>query len=249
MARRRGLLQINLSKALEDGWWAPLAAASALDRELARARRILQFIADVVRERPRGGRSTRVHQPTPAEPLYVVKIDEYDAVAADPACNKLLQKIDSKQRSEGVALVKAGQRATAQWSGGANARANVDIAVWGKFARGGERGHVAGHEADLPDMGEYGEGNAGVFAVAELPYTGSHGKGRTFYWGEEAPGLQALVADRASRRRPHALEPGLARLAGAWAKITAPDADDEDLDDDGDLDGLDGPGGGPGMSR
>jgi hypothetical protein len=229
------LLQINLSKALEDSWWAPVAAASALDRELAKARRILAFVHDVIRERPRGGRATRVHQPTPEQPLFVVKIDEFDAVAADPVCRQLLERIDSKCRSEGVALVKAGQRATAAWSGGGSAQANTDIAIWGKFARGRERGHVAGQEADLPDMGSYGESHSGVFAVAELPYTCHHVRGRTFYWGEEGPGLQRLVAARAAARRPYVLEPALSRLAGAWAKITAP-APPGDADEDLDLD-------------
>jgi DNA segregation ATPase FtsK/SpoIIIE-like protein len=41
-------------------------------------------------------------------------IDEVDAVASDPECKALLAKIASKCRSEGVALIIAGQRATVQ---------------------------------------------------------------------------------------------------------------------------------------
>lgn len=214
------LLQVNLSKALEDGWWAPLAEASALDGDMARALAILQFGYDVIRERPRGGRQTRVHQSAPAEPLFVLKIDEIDAVARDENAKRLLGLIASKCRSEGVALVLGGQRATVQWTGGGDVRANADIAVWGKFVRGVEKNHVAGAEANLPDMGEYGGGHPGVFGICELPYNGSYQQGRTFYWGEEAPALQRLVAARAAARVPYVLESALAALEGTWAQIT-----------------------------
>jgi DNA-binding transcriptional ArsR family regulator len=214
------LLQVNLSKALEDGWWAPLAEANALDGDMQRALLILQFAYDAIRQRPRGGRETRVHQPTPAEPLFVLKIDEIDAVAGNQEAKRLLGLIASKCRSEGVALVLGGQRATVQWTGGSDVRANADIAVWGKFVRGSEKNHVAGAEANLPDMGEYGGGHPGVFGICELPFNGSCQKGRTFYWGEEAPGLQRLVAERAATRAPYVLEPALATLEGTWAQIT-----------------------------
>jgi hypothetical protein len=215
------LLQINLSKGLEDSWWAPLAEANALDGDAGRALAILQFAVDAINERPRGGRSTRVHQPTADEPLFVVKIDEIDAVSGDPERKRLLRLIASKCRSEGWALVVAGQRPTAAWVGGADVRANIKYVVWGAFGRDSETRMAGGSDAiELPSMGRYGEGNPGVFGVAPQPLGGSYAKGRAFFWGDDSPGLQRLVAERAATRAPYVLEPALARLADAWAGIT-----------------------------
>jgi len=212
------LLQVNLSKVLEDEIWAPLAGASALN-QAGRARRTLQFACDVIVARSRSGRRTPVHQPTPAEPLIVLKIDEIDEVAKLEDCRTLLTFIASKCRSEGVALVEAGQRATARWTGGADLRANIDIAIWGKFGRAGEARHVAGQEIDLPDMGAYGEGASGVFGVTELGAGGDYARGRTFYL-HEIDDLERIVRERLAARQPCALEPALAGLADAWARIT-----------------------------
>ncbi len=227
------LLQVNLSKVLEDEIWAPLAGASALN-QAGRARRTLQFVCDVIVARSRSRRRTPVHQPTPGEPLIVLKIDEIDAVAALDDCRPLLAFIASKCRGEGVALVIAGQRATAKWTGGADLRANVDIAVWGKFGRAGEARHVAGQEIDLPDMGAYGEGASGVFGITELGGGGGYDKGRTFYL-HAIGDLERIVRDRLPDRRPYRPEPALAGLAGAWARITGtaePDGTGDDEDDD-----------------
>ncbi len=225
------LLQVNLSKVLEDEIWAPLAGASALN-QAGRARRTLQFACDVIVARSRSGRRTPVHQPTPEEPLIVLKIDEVDEVAKLEDCRPLLTFIASKCRSEGVALVEAGQRATAKWTGGADLRANIDIAVWGKFGRAGEARHVAGQDIDLPDMGAYGEGASGVFGVTELGAGGDYAKGRTFYL-HEIDDLERIVRERLAGRRPYLPEPALAGLGEAWAKITAaPYGTGEDEDDD-----------------
>jgi len=222
------LLQVNLSKSMEDEIWAPLAEANGLDKA-ARARRILQFVLDVIVTRPKPGphrRRTPVHQPTPAEPLYVLKIDEIDAVAELPDVQVMLRKISSKCRSEGVALIIAGQRAVAKWMGGADVRANVDIAIWGKFARAGEARHVAGQEVELPDMGAYGEGASGVFGITELGGSGDYDKGRTFYL-HDIDDLERIVAERLAARPVRDLEPALASLAAAWVKITDGDGDGE----------------------
>jgi hypothetical protein len=217
------LIQVNMSKALEDSWWARLAGASALDSDVNRALLILQFLYEAITIRPRGGRDSRVHQPTPDEPLYVALLDEIDAIAGIPDAKVLLQRISSKCRSEGVALVMAGQRNTAQWTGGGDVQSQVDIAIWGKFARDArERGHVAGADAGLPSMSEYGEGHPGVFGITALPYQGEHDKGRTFYWGESAAGIRRLIAARVAHRRPHRLEPALRSLQPLWDKITSP---------------------------
>lgn len=217
------LLQLNMSKALEDRWWAPLAAASALDGDLPRGLMLLQFVHDAIIARPRGGRATRVHQPTPDEPLYVLIIDEIDAIASHPDAKPLLQRIVSKCRSEGFAVALAGQRMTAQWTGGGDVQSQIDIAIYGKFARDSrEKGHVAGADANLPSMSEYGEGHPGVFGVTDLPPSGEVDKGRSFYWGESATGIQRLIAARTAARRPHRLEPALRALQPLWDAITSP---------------------------
>jgi hypothetical protein len=217
------LIQVNLSKALEDRWWQLLAAASALDGEASKALMILSFIDQLITHRPRGGRTTRVHQPTPDAPLYVLKLDEIDRLASIPDAKALLQLITSKCRSEGVTLIMAGQRGTAQWTGGGDVQSQVDIAIYGKFARDSrERGHVAGADANLPSMSEYGEGHPGVFGVTDLPPEGEVDKGRTFYWGESSAGIQRLIAARAATRRPlRRLEPALRALQPLWDAITS----------------------------
>ena len=227
------LIQVNLSKALEDRWWQLLAAASALDGEANKALMILNFIDQLITHRPRGGRTTRVHQPTPEAPLYVLKLDEIDRLASIPDAKTLLQLISSKCRSEGVTLIMAGQRGTAQWTGGGDVQSQVDIAIYGKFARDSrERGHVAGADANLPSMSEYGEGHPGVFGVTDLPPEGEVDKGRTFYWGESSAGIQRLIAARARTRRPlRQLEPALRALQPLWDAITSADAPASGYDD------------------
>lgn len=225
------LIQVNLGKHREDLRWKPLTAASALGRDdLGRARRILQWVWCAIEERSKGGNGSKV-QPTPETPLLVVKIDEVDQVSRDPVCKQLLSDIASKCRSEAVALIFAGQRATAQWIGGADLRANVDIAVLGRFSRAAEARKATGEEIDLPDMGEYGEGHPGVWLIYELGGGGDYDRGRVFRL--EAPAeIEAIVARRLRWRKPYVPEPALARLNGLWAKITGtmPDDDGQDVD-------------------
>ena len=226
------LIQVNLGKHREDRRWMPLAAANALGRDQAgRARYLLQWVVEAIDARSRGGDDARV-TPTPATPLLVVKIDEIDQVAADPVCQRLLDNIASKCRSEGVALIFAGQRATAQWMGGANLRANVDIAILGRFARSGEARKAVGEEVDLPDMGEYGEGRPGVFLITELGGGGGYERGRVFNL-HKPEDIDTIVARRAAARRPYVPEPALGRLAELWAKATGAGrpGGSEDLDD------------------
>jgi hypothetical protein len=228
------LLQVNLAKALQEEHWSPLAPVTAALTK-GKARRTLLFACDAGQARTRSGRHTPVHQPTPHEPLIVLIVDEVDAVAVidqDPETGeRLLAAIASKCRSEGVALVVAGQRATAEWLGGGNVRANLDIAVWGKFSRSGEAGHIAGSEYQLPDMGEYGEGESGVFGVTELPPTGEISRGRTFVL-DDLDDIDRIVTARLADRRPYVPEPALAGLAEAWASITGTHlGDGEDVPD------------------
>ena len=243
------LIQVNLSKAREDRRWAPLAIANALGMEAQQtrqARRILRWVLTAIVARSEDDQlATSKVQPTPTTPLLVVVIDEVDAVAADPECKALLAKIASKCRSEGVALVLAGQRATVQWMGGGDLRANVDIGVLGRFSRPAEARKVTGEEIDVPDMGAYGEGHPGVFLVTELGGGGGYDRGRVFRLSEPDE-LDRIVAGRLARQRPYIPEPGFARMAKLWAQITGalPDdgtgGTDAGLEDAGGLDlGLD----------
>ena len=237
------LIQINLSKAREDRRWAPLAIANALGMDATQtrqARRILRWVltAIVARSEDPALAASKV-EPTPGTPLLVVVIDEIDAVASDPERKALLAKIASKCRSEAVALVIAGQRATVQWMGGGDLRANVDIAVLGRFARAAEARKATGEEFDMPDMGAYGEGHPGVFLVTELGGGGGYDRGRVFKLSEPEQ-LDRIVADRLARQRPYVPEPGFARMAKLWAQITGAIPDDDTGSTDA---GLDGPGG------
>ena len=221
------LIQVNLSKPREDRRWAPLAAATP------------SAWAPTRRGGPGGScggstpRSCHVRGPGaghvqsgahPGPPLLVVMIDEVDAAAKDPECKQLLADIASKCRSEGIALIIAGQRATVSWIGGADLRANVDIAVLGRFSRPSEARHATGAEADLPDMGAYGEGAPGVFLVTELGGGGDYDRGRVFKLSEPRD-IDAIVAARLAGIRPYV--PGAGKAAEAWATIDGDDGEDQ----------------------
>jgi hypothetical protein len=222
------LIQVNLSKGVEDAWWEPLTEASALASDPnppAKAQAIIDFATDAVKARPSaparktGGR--RSHQPTPGEPLFVFMIDEYDVVAKDPVRKAAVETLASKCRSEGWALVLATQRPVGAWVS-TSLKANLTHLVWSKM-RAGDMRHAAGNEKfELPDMGAYGGSNAGIFGACEHPtYPGMpYLRGRTFFWGDESPDLVRLIAARAASHRPYVLEPALEPLAGQWAQIT-----------------------------
>jgi hypothetical protein len=222
------LLQINLSKGVEDSWWQPLTEASALatDKNPAgRALAILDFITAAYKARPAAparAAGARTHKPTPAQPALVLIIDEYDEVARDPDRKAAAEQIASKCRSEGIPLILATQRAVGKWVS-TSLKANISHLVWSKM-RASDARQAAGNEAfALPDMGAYGGGNPGIFGVCEHPTREGmpYSRGRAFFWGNESAGLLQLIATRAAARRPYKLEPALAHLAGQWAQITS----------------------------
>jgi hypothetical protein len=222
------LLQINLSKGVEDSWWEPLTEASALASDAdpaARALAILDFITDAITARPYAPArkaGARMHHPTPAEPALVLMIDEYDEVSRDPDRKRAVESIASKCRSEGIPLILATQRAVGKWVS-TTLKANISQLVWSKM-RDSDARHVSGSDSfELPDMGAYGGGNKGIFGVCEHPtFPGMpHLRGRAFFWGDDSPGLMRLITARAAARRPYVLEPALAPLAARWAAITS----------------------------
>ena len=226
------VILINLSKGVEDTWWEPLTAASALasihgEAAEARALRILDFIHNVVntgRPRPPG---QRTHKPTPDEPGIVVIIDEVDKTASDPDRKEQLGQIASKCRSEGVPLILGSQRPQDIYVGGGMVRSNLTNLVWGKLRSTDRRQAGGSYGAEIPDMNDYGGGLPGVFGIASLPLAEDAPvlKGRGWFWGKESAGLIAIISQRLAARggrRPYqVLEPGLAARFGAqWAQIT-----------------------------
>lgn len=210
------LMDINASKAREDAEWAPacdLTAIGAAQRK--RALGILRITRAIIDWRGVQPRDTAVFQPTAQSPLIVVNIDEIDALidAGDylaAAIKKELAYIASKGRSEAVCLIIAGQRATADWIGGADVRANIDLVCVGKVARAGEARHAGDAALALPDMATYGAGQPGVWGIAELG--GAHQLGRTFNL-ESPVDLRRLAHERAESQP--SLEPALAEHLGA----------------------------------
>jgi hypothetical protein len=226
------VLQINLSKGVEDSWWEPLTAASALasvhgEEAEARALRILDFIHGVVntgRPRPPG---QRTHKPTPDEPAIVLIIDEVDTTASDADRKDQLGRIASKCRSEGIVLIEGSQRPQDVYVGGGMVRSNLTDLVWGALRATDLRQAGGSYGTEIPDMAGYGGGLPGAFGIAPLPLAEGRPvfKGRGFFWGKDSAGLIAIINERLAARggrRPYqVLEPGLAaRFGAAWAEIT-----------------------------
>src|SRR6185437_7487419 len=200
-ARDALLFRINLSIKgdSERLIWAPACHLTALGpREKSRALKVLRVIAGIVEWRSQQPRTTADWQPSPEDPHLVLIIDEIDALTEIPACRQVLEHLASKGREFGVTIVRAGQRGTAEWTGGGNVRAVDGVFCLGKVNRAMEAMHAAGDLGlRLPDMSEYGDGYAGVWVIAEVG--GGWQAGRSFKLSE--PGdVQRIVAERAHRQ-------------------------------------------------
>ena len=94
-----------------------------------------------------------------------------------------------------MALIRAGQRGTAEWIGGGTSAPTIDVFCIGMVNRRGEAMHAAGDLGlAMPDMATYGEGHDGVWVIAELG--GEQQIGRTFKL-KEPPDIARIVAERA----------------------------------------------------
>ncbi len=197
------LWDINVSKGAEDREWAPLCQHSACGPdERVKAVRILAAAEAEIGRRGNLPRDTKVFLPTPEDPAIVILIDEIDAlVQADPyRVRKLLSYIASKGRSESVILVLAGQRATANWMGGADVRANIDYVACGKVRSPGELQHALGSLGfSVPDMTTYGEGKPGVWVIVDDG--GDYQAGRAFKL-DELTDIRKIAAQRAYYPEP-----------------------------------------------
>jgi hypothetical protein len=207
---------VNVSKALQDAEWSPacpLAAVGPAQRKRALA--ILLCARGVIDYRGSQPRDVADLVPSPEQPLIAVIIDEIDALISGgdhlaAAIKTELSYIASKGRSEAVALIIAGQRATADWIGGANLRSQIDLVCVGKVSRAAEMHHVGDVGLMLPDMATYGAGHPGVWAIAELG--GAHELGRTF--NLESPTDLRVLAHARAAHQPE-LEADLAEYLGS----------------------------------
>jgi len=221
-------IRVNLSvKAPQEVQrWGPACHLTALGTGQAareRAVRVLRVVNGIIEWRSRRY-ATGQYDPSPEDPLLVVIFDESDSAMAVPGVRKLAQDIATKGREYGVDLVRAGQRGTTDY-GSAKIRSQDDVFCVGKVNRMGEVYHAAGSAGfSIPDMAAYGEGAAGVWAIAELG--GGCRLGRTWILGESRA-AQATAVARIARERAFAqpeLHPDCAAFLGdTYAELLATD--------------------------
>ena len=142
-------------------------------REIGRARKVLAVLSGIIEWRSQQPKTFANWVPSPGDPHLVLIADEIDALTADPVCRHHLERLGSKGREFGYTSVRAGQRGTAEWTGGGNVRAVDGVICLGRVNRAMEAMHAAGDLGmQLPDMASYGEGRPGVWAVADLADSG-----------------------------------------------------------------------------
>ena len=192
------MIRVNLSiKGLAEARrWGPACHLTAFGRQQqSRGLRVLRTVNKIIEWRSQQQYETDVFVPSPGDPEIVLIMDEIDSAAQVPAIRQQLEDIASKGREYGVTLVRAGQRGTAEWTGGGNVRANDDVFCIGMVNRRGEAMHAAGDLGlSMPDMATYGEGHGGVWVIAETG--GEQDVGRTFMF-KDPPDIARLVEARA----------------------------------------------------
>jgi len=196
------LFRINLSLKgdSERLMWGPACHLTALGpREKSRALKVLRVLAGIIEWRSQQPRTQADWVPSPQDPHLVLMIDEVDALTEIPACRQVLEHLHSKGREFGFSSVRAGQRGTAEWTGGGNVRAVDGVYCLGQVNRSMEAMHAAGDLGlRLPDMSEYGDGHPGVWVIAEAS-SKTWQAGRTFKLSEPDD-VGRIVAERASRQ-------------------------------------------------
>jgi hypothetical protein len=217
------MIRVNLSiKGLAEAQrWGPACHLTAFGRQQqARGLKVLRVVSKIIEWRSQQDYETDVFVPSPADPQIVLIMDEIDAAAAVPAIRQQLEDIASKGREYGVTLIRAGQRGTAEWTGGGNVRANDDVFCIGMVNRGMEAMHAAGDLGlAMPNMAEYGEGHGGVWAIAGTG--GQQDVGRTFML-KDPPDIMQVVAARADLQPD--LQPELkAFLGSAYEELLSTD--------------------------
>ena len=225
------LVQINGAKVGDEKAWEPLSAITAAGAaqmgDPSHAQRImatLEWLQLLITARSethiRTGDS--VFQPTPQDPAYIIIIDEIDEVAKIPGASAILQFLASKQASEAVSLIKAGQRYTQAWVGGAGVQMNVAEVLVGLLNKSSEARHITGAEYELPDIAEYAKGEKGFWQVWDTDRKRVTGRGRAFDIGSIGD-QQVIIAERVDQGRAPSLPPGFEFMPGSTLEQAAED--------------------------
>ncbi|MGI5288005.1 hypothetical protein ACQEVF_32335 [Nonomuraea polychroma] len=216
---------INLSKAQEMRRWAPALDLAACGRDQRkRARLMLKMARKLIVWRGSQHRDSANVIPSARQPMLVLVIDEFSALARtddgslDMGVIEDLSYVASKGRSEAVVLLLADQRNTQGAAGSTNITTQMTNYV---VLKGVSVGDLARIGLAVPDMGEYGGQHAGVAATV-LKNEDRVRIGRTFALaaGKTAEtGLQQI--DRiVATRPPNSLEGGaLAHLGQDYAAL------------------------------
>lgn len=193
------LIRINVSikGPAEVHLWGPACHLTAFGpHQRARALKVLKVVAGIVEWRASQPRARANWLPSRRNPHIVLLVDEIDSLTEVPGARKALEVIHTKGREFGVTTVRAGQRGTAEDTGGAKVRAVDGLWCLGSLNRSTEAMHAAGDLGlRLPDVASYGEGNPGVWIVAEK--SGSWRGGRAWNLSEPAD-IAGIAAARAS---------------------------------------------------
>ena len=210
------LVQINGAKVGDEKAWEPLSAITAAGAaqmgDPSHAERImatLEWLQLLITARSETHIQTgdSVFQPTAEDPAYIIIIDEIDEVAKIPGASAILQFLASKQASEAVSLIEAGQRYTQAWVGGAGVQMNVAEVLVGLLNKSSEARHITGAEYELPDIAEYAKGEKGFWQVWDTDLKKVTGRGRAFDIGSIGD-QQVIIAERVEQGRAPSLPPG-----------------------------------------
>jgi hypothetical protein len=194
-------IRINLSVkgAAEADSWGPACHLTAFGpHQATRAVKVLKVIGKIIEWRAKTYKRG-VYAPNPGDPGIVVIVNESDSAMKFGAVRAQLDDLATKAREYGVAIARAGQRGTADYSS-AKARSQDDVFIVGKVNRDGEIYHAAGSMGfELPNMAEYGEGHPGVWAIALLGGGSQRGRGWVFAENPAAHGeaVARIAEDRA----------------------------------------------------
>lgn len=237
------LIRINVSIKgdAEEYLWGPACHLTAFGpSQVPRALTVLKVIARVIEWRAQQPKRTANWRPTPRNPHIVLVIDEIDSAMEVPALRRALEPLATKGREYGLTIVRAGQRGTAEYTGGGNIRAVDGVYCLGALNRSTEAMHAAGELGlRLPDVSSYGEGNPGVWIIAER---GAWQGGRA--WNLCEPDDITAIAEARAASQPE-LPPECAQWLGdEYARLLGTDvyarwagediADDDDLPQDDD---------------
>jgi hypothetical protein len=194
-------VRINLSDKgyAEIDSWGPSCHLTAFGPDQkSRAAAVLKIVAGVIAWRARAYKRGQ-YEPSPADPLIVVIVDESDEAAAVPDVRKGLDLVATKGGEYGVAYAHAGQRNTHDYNS-AKQRSQDTVRCTGAVNSQNEARHAAGNMAQsMPDMASYGEGRPGVWSIARNG--AGQRTGRTWVFAEtpaeHGAEVERIAAERA----------------------------------------------------